>query len=193
MSVVIDRIREENQKALRARAEGQGAGKSAIDLKESAGLFLSLIQLAGKILDNCQDQKDDAVGSSENSRSGQQQRGLVVEIFTRFLFPSVFNQDDNEKSSKLTMSQVMESKISKKASSFGVESKGAAYRLLNSLLRRDKQLMDYFLRECMKPLMSFIERTDGWNYTPPSASERHQDYVGIRNLGCICYLNSMLQ
>jgi uncharacterized UBP type Zn finger protein len=41
--------------------------------------------------------------------------------------------------------------------------------------------------------MEHIERTVGWNYTPPSLAERHQDYVGIRNLGCICYLNSMLQ
>ena len=62
----------------------------------------------------------------------------------------------------------MENKAQKKQNSFGKESKGAAYRLLNSLLRRDRRLMDYFLRECMQPLMSFIERTDGWNYTPPS-------------------------
>ena len=39
LSAVIDRIREENQKAQRARAEGQGTGAPAIDLKESAGLF----------------------------------------------------------------------------------------------------------------------------------------------------------
>ena len=53
------------------------------------------------------------------------------------------------------------------------ESKAAAYKLLNSLLRRDRQLMDHFLRECMVPLMTYIERTDGWNYTPPSATERN--------------------
>lgn len=45
----------------------------------------------------------------------------------------------------------------------------------------------------MQGLMSHIERTDAWNYTPPSATERTQDFVGIRNLGCICYMNSMLQ
>ena len=103
LSAVIDRIREENQKAQRAKAEGQVAGKPAFDYKESAGLFLSLIQLAGKILDNCQDHPDDAAGSAETSRSGQQQRGLVDEIFTRFLFPSVFHQDQDKKSSSLNM------------------------------------------------------------------------------------------
>jgi len=44
-----------------------------------------------------------AAGTAEASRSGQQQRGLIEEIFTRFLFPSVFHQDENENTSSLTM------------------------------------------------------------------------------------------
>lgn len=91
------------------------------------------------------------------------------------------------------MAQVIESRAEKKSAPPGLESKGAAYKLLNSLLRRDPQLMDYFLKNCMQPLMAHIERTDGWNYTPPSATERSQEHVGLRNLGCICYMNSMLQ
>jgi ubiquitin carboxyl-terminal hydrolase 34 len=35
---------------------------------------------------------------------------LIDEIFTRFLFPSVFHQDNNDKSQALTMTQVMDSK-----------------------------------------------------------------------------------
>jgi hypothetical protein len=91
------------------------------------------------------------------------------------------------------MAQVIESKLQKKQSSFGTEGKGAAYRLLNGLLRRDPKLLHYFLENCMQPLMAHIERADGWNYTPPSATERSQEFVGLRNLGCICYMNSMLQ
>lgn len=91
------------------------------------------------------------------------------------------------------MQQVIESKLQRKQPTLGQEGKGAAYKLLNSLLRRDPQLMDYFLEACMQPLMSHIERTASWNYTPPSATERTQDFVGLRNLGCICYMNSMLQ
>jgi len=32
-------------------------------------------------------------------------------------------------------------------------------------------------------------------YVPPGAStvERSQSYVGLKNLGCICYMNSMMQ
>jgi ubiquitin C-terminal hydrolase len=118
---------------------------------------------------------------------------LIQEIFTRYLFPSVFHQDQSDKSSSLTVAQVIESRRAKKRTSGAIESKSAAYRLLNSLLRRDRQLMDFFLQECLMPLMSHIERPDGWNYTPPSATERNQEFVGLRNLGCICYMNSMLQ
>jgi hypothetical protein len=197
LSAVIDRIRGENQKAQRARIEGQASASSAADAKESAGLFLGLISLAGKILDNCEDYQGGTAGVSEASQSGRQQRGLVDEIFTRFLFSSVFHQDSGGKGRSSTMAQVIESKLQKKQSShsvaLGVEGKGAAYRLLNSLLRRDPKLMQYFLQQCMQPLMDRIERTDGWNYTPPSATERSQEFVGLRNLGCICYMNSMLQ
>jgi ubiquitin carboxyl-terminal hydrolase 34 len=117
---------------------------------------------------------------------------LIDEIFTRFLFPSVFHEDNNDKSRTLTMTQVMDSKHQVKQASLGSEGKTAAYRLLNGLLRRDPKLMHYFLENCMQPLMSHVQRAESWNYTPPSASGRSQEFVGLRNLGCICYMNSML-
>lgn len=43
----------------------------------------------------------------------------------------------------------------------------------------------------MIPLVKIIRRIDGWNYTPPGVNERTQQYVGLKNLGCICYMNSM--
>ena len=191
LSAVIDRIREENHKAQRARAEGQATGATSQDVKETAGLFQGLIQLAGKILDNCQEPQSSTVKAA--SQSGAQQRGLIDELFTRYLFPTVFDGGSGTESRQLTMAQAIESREEKKSAPPGMESKSAAYKLLNSLLRRDPQLMAYFLEKCMQPLMAHVERTDGWNYTPPSATERSQEYVGLRNLGCICYMNSMLQ
>jgi uncharacterized UBP type Zn finger protein len=42
--------------------------------------------------------------------------------------------------------------------------------------------------------MKMIKRQDGWNYQPPAAAvESRQKYVGLRNLGCICYMNAMMQ
>ena len=118
----------------------------------------------------------------------------MEEIFTRFLFPSVFQAEGSKNKNTLTIQNVMESRQSKKPTTSALQGKGAAYKLLNSLLRQgDIKLTEFFLSDCLQPLMNFIERAEAWNYTPPSATERNQDYVGLRNLGCICYMNSMLQ
>ncbi len=46
----------------------------------------------------------------------------------------------------------------------------------------------------MLPLMSKVKRQEGWNYTPPnSGGDNRQKYVGLKNLGCICYMNAMMQ
>jgi len=91
------------------------------------------------------------------------------------------------------MRQVMESKRSQKQGALNAESKTSAYKLLLGLLRRNARLMDYFLEHCMRPLMDHVQRSDSWDYSPPSASSASQEGVGLRNLGCICYMNSMLQ
>jgi len=54
------------------------------------------------------------------------------------------------------MQQVMEAKREKKAGGLGAESKGAAYKLLNGLLRRDRQLMEYFIAHCLQPLLAYV-------------------------------------
>ena len=53
--------------------------------------------------------------------------------------------------------------------------------------------MDSFLKKCMLPLITRIKVHDGWGYVPSSSSSTKQAFVGLRNLGCICYMNSMMQ
>ena len=54
--------------------------------------------------------------------------------------------------------------------------------------------MNAFLEKSMLPLMSLIKRQNGWNYQPPSNSvESRQKFCGLKNLGCICYMNAMMQ
>ena len=55
--------------------------------------------------------------------------------------------------------------------------------------------MQSFLENVLMPMLDSVEKPKGWNFTPPSQDtfERSQDYVGLRNLGCICYMNSMMQ
>ena len=45
----------------------------------------------------------------------------------------------------------------------------------------------------LEPLIDKIKKPDRWDYKPPGQGDRHQSYIGIRNLGAICYMNSMLQ
>lgn len=56
--------------------------------------------------------------------------------------------------------------------------------------------MQGFLTQVLIPMLDSVDKPRMWNYTPPSkeAGEgRVQEYVGLRNLGCICYMNSMMQ
>jgi ubiquitin C-terminal hydrolase len=53
--------------------------------------------------------------------------------------------------------------------------------------------MKKFLAEHLVPLISTIKKPKTWNYQPVTSSEGMQKYVGLRNLGCICYMNSMMQ
>lgn len=53
--------------------------------------------------------------------------------------------------------------------------------------------MDKFLKNQLIPLMNLIKKPKGWNYTPPNTTEQKQKFVGLKNLGCICYMNSMMQ
>lgn len=83
----------------------------------------------------------------------------------------------------------------KKTTVFGKRAKDAAYRLLNSLIRKSPLLMNAFLEKSMLPLMDLIKRQDCWNYSPPGGGSEsaRQKYVGLKNLGCICYMNAMMQ
>jgi len=52
--------------------------------------------------------------------------------------------------------------------------------------------LNQILSNGLVPLCSKIKLQSGWNYTPTSDS-KHSRYLGIKNLGCICYMISMLQ
>lgn len=188
LSAVIGRISEENHKAQQQRAEGKTKTQQPAAASEAASLLTGLILLAGKILDNCQQSLDSTATASP------QQKGLITEIFTRYLFPTVFDDGESNERGELTMAQAIEQRALRRGAGGSQQNnKGAAYKLLNSLVRRNPELMAFFFKECVGPLLAFIQRTEAWNYTPPSSSYRGQAFVGLRNLGCICYMNATLQ
>ena len=131
-------------------------------------------------------------------------KNLIEEIFVNFLFSSVFahqkaaESGNNEKQVQKIKPKRLYGEVDKCGSGsqtfLGKKSKDAAYKLLNNLIRKSPLLMKAFLEKSMLPLMGMIKRHDGWNYSPPSNSvESRQKYVGLKNLGCICYMNAMMQ
>jgi len=49
-----------------------------------------------------------------------------------------------------------------------------------------------FLQDHIKPLLEEVERPKKWRHSP-SSKARVEGYAGITNLGCICYMISMVQ
>ena len=85
----------------------------------------------------------------------------------------------------------------RKKSQGSVQSKksqtSVAYKVLLGLVKRDLKLMNYFMKQCLQPVVDKIQRSDTWTYQPPTSSAAKGEYVGLRNPGCICYMNSMMQ
>lgn len=73
------------------------------------------------------------------------------------------------------------------------ESKKAAYAIIEEYakLLRPKELAAY-LEEHIVKLLNSVDRPAKFRHKPSSGGRVHQ-HCGITNLGCICYMISMLQ
>ena len=75
------------------------------------------------------------------------------------------------------------------------DARSIAYKLLITLCKGHSANL-LILLDSIKELMVaiFKSRTNqAWNYSPSSDTRSFHGYVGIKNLGCICYMNAMLQ
>ena len=154
--------------------------------QDRENLLVGLVHLTAKLI-----VKVDARLSEKIVR----EKDLVNEIFKEFLFASVFAQEETNVKDQ-TMLEFIQGKRQKKSKK-KVESKSreAAYALILSLVGKSPVIMANFLRQQVQPLLDKIQKPKIWNYQPPvnSQSQRSQKHVGLRNLGCICYMNSMMQ
>lgn len=104
------------------------------------------------------------------------EQSLIEEIFVNLIFASVFV--DGEVPGIKSPSYPL---------------KASCFRLILMLVRRSPALMEVFLRDCFVKLTDKFKRRNEWNYAPTSQTQKAQKFVGLRNLGCICYMNSILQ
>ena len=113
----------------------------------------------------------------------------MQELFNKCLFPDnieVLNEDITANTEKSKI-QISANKCKTDAS------RKEAYTLLWTLCNNSPRLLNSILTDGLLPLCSKIKRQQGWNYSPSTGDSKHSRYLGIKNLGCICYMISMLQ
>ena len=116
------------------------------------------------------------------------EKGFITELFQKCLFPNNLAPGDKDvtEGTDLAASLIVGNKCKTEAS------RKWAYKLLWTLCNNSLKLLNELIVKQMMPLCSQIKLHPGWLYTP-SGDTRKGKYSGIRNLGCICYMNSMLQ
>ena len=126
-----------------------------------------------------------------------QEKDLIGQIFKEFLFAGYYearNESSANSDAIVLQQQIGSRNDTKKAAAPNNKSREAAYELLHQLIKNSTTLMKTFLESQLVPLIKTIKKPKSWNYLPATASgDRFQKYVGLRNLGCICYMNSMMQ
>ena len=53
--------------------------------------------------------------------------------------------------------------------------------------------LEAFIRQSFSVLVAQIQKPETWGDKSITKSKHYQKYVGLRNLGTICYMNSILQ
>lgn len=73
------------------------------------------------------------------------------------------------------------------------DSRRAGFRILKHIisLLKPKEMIE-FLQTHIEPIVNEVERPKKWKHLP-SSQNRENGYCGIVNLGCICYMISILQ
>jgi len=67
------------------------------------------------------------------------------------------------------------------------------YNFLIFLSKDNINVMQVLLKDLLIPLLNSINTHNDWDYAPLKGRRSHLNYVGLENLGCTCYMNSVLQ
>lgn len=150
LSSIIDKIKEyndlsNNANALTAQGEEE-QNKGDKQVSEQEEIYIGLLQLTGKIIDNFDISLTEKI---------VEQKNLIDEIFSKFLFASVFKQSDTaaQQQKEVRIKPRSRKDDGKKSGGYGKKSKEAAYKMLISLVRKSPLLMNHFLTKNMTPFL----------------------------------------
>lgn len=112
--------------------------------------------------------------------------GFTQAVFLQILFPPLIDFEGEQYSMEYVQEtfQLLPPKAKCR------DSRLAGYKLLSTLIRGHKENLKLILT-LVDDLKNEIAPVKSWNYSP--MTDARQSYVGIYNLGCICYMNAMLQ
>ena len=142
----------------------QYKSKETLKSSESDNVLLGLLHIIEKLLD------------TQSKLDNTYRFEIINDIFFKCLFPL-----------KEDVSQMYSYKCKTN------KSREAAFKLLEKLVEYKEEFVMYLFKECILPLNAFIPKLTVWNYSPEKEEKSSSGFVGIKNLGCICYINSMLQ
>ena len=101
---------------------------------------------------------------------------LIQEVFFTGLFPL-----------KSSIESVYEFKCKT------ARSRETAFKLISAAMENKGECIEYLIKDCVVPLGSQIAEQLSWGYEPEKQEKSQSGFVGIKNLGAICYMNAMLQ
>ena len=99
--------------------------------------------------------------------------GILNELFNNLLFATKENHNDRKPLSK--------------------KSYESALKLILALCKDDLEIQSILYLEYIDPFLEKIKGNSNWAYNPEDECRSKYGYAGIKNLGCICYMISILQ
>ncbi|CDW78148.1 ubiquitin carboxyl-terminal hydrolase family protein [Stylonychia lemnae] len=73
------------------------------------------------------------------------------------------------------------------------DSRIACYNLIQTMCRLQPKIIGGLISKYLHPLLYIIQKPKKSGFAPRSETRSFHGFCGIRNLGCICYMNAMIQ
>jgi hypothetical protein len=72
------------------------------------------------------------------------------------------------------------------------DTRRVAYKILQTIARENEESLRDLLKMLSNTLLAQVPLVTSWNFKPQMHIKSHTGHVGLKNLGCICYMTAML-